>query len=223
MPTSRSRDPVDAIRSGRRKPSPISTSSPRLSTTSRPAASAVVGQQQRGGAVVDDQCTSPASGTARAQRRQCAPAAARAPARREVELDVDVAPPAATTASSAAARQRRAAEVGVQHHAGRVEHRRAGSRRVAGRAATASLGDALGRRSLPARARCCASAIDGLHQWRGPAPARASARRGSASSASVRGTRRRGSLCIGSASSEGAWRRRTGIEPASGSSAVQRF
>ena len=42
VPTSRSRAPVEAIRSGSRKPAPISISSPRLTTTSPPAASAVV-------------------------------------------------------------------------------------------------------------------------------------------------------------------------------------
>ena len=42
-----------ASRSGSRKPSPISTSSPRLTTISRPAASAVAASTQRGGAVVD--------------------------------------------------------------------------------------------------------------------------------------------------------------------------
>ena len=79
VPTSRSRAPVEAIRSGSRKPSPISTISPRLTTTSRPPASAVVASTSAAAPLLTTSAAS-ASGTAasRAASGAAAPRAARA-------------------------------------------------------------------------------------------------------------------------------------------------
>ena len=78
VPTSRSRAPVETSRSGIRKPSPISTSSPRASTISRPAASAVAASTSAAAPLLTT-CTASASGTAAASAAErAAPAPARA-------------------------------------------------------------------------------------------------------------------------------------------------
>ena len=87
VPTSRSRAPVDVSRSGSRKPSPISTSSPRLTTISRPGGQRGRGEHERRGAVVDH-VHRLGGGHGGGQRLQRAAAAPGPPAGGEVELDV---------------------------------------------------------------------------------------------------------------------------------------
>ena len=87
VPTSRMREPVDSISSGSRKPSPISISSPRL-TTHFPAGSQGDGRgQQRGGVVVDDVYAA-RGGTARASAARAHPGRGGPVDRFQVELDV---------------------------------------------------------------------------------------------------------------------------------------
>ena len=88
VPTSTSRQPDSAMISGTRKPPPISTSSPRDTTTSRPRAERGERQQHRRGVVVHDQ---PRLGAARArEQRACVSVARPAPAGRQIELQVRV-------------------------------------------------------------------------------------------------------------------------------------
>ena len=88
MPTSRSRAPHEVMRSGRRKPSPISTISPRLTTTSPPAARAVVASTRAAAPLLTTSASS-ASGH-RSRRASTGPRPRPAPPPgREVELDVD--------------------------------------------------------------------------------------------------------------------------------------
>ena len=77
-----------AMRSGSRKPSPISTISPRLTTTSRPAASAVVASTSAAAPLLTTSAAS-ASGSSLEQGGAGAAPAGRAPPGRQVELDVD--------------------------------------------------------------------------------------------------------------------------------------
>ena len=81
---------MQATRSGRRNPSPISTSSPRLQTTSRPLASTVTASSSAA-APLFTTITSPASGSAARRAASVARPRARARAVSEVVLDVDVA------------------------------------------------------------------------------------------------------------------------------------
>ena len=192
VPTSRSRAPHDVMRSGSRKPSPISTSSPRLTTTSAPAASAVVASTRAAAPLLTTRASS-ASGTA-ASRASRAPGA-RGP-RRPVarSSSTSTVPAAATSASPGGRGQRRPAQVGVQHDAGRVEHRpqRGGSRR---QGLERGVDDPV--RGEVARAH---AVLRGGHgacaPARGPGCRVASCRRGSASTVSVRGTARRGSGAV---------------------------
>ena len=103
-----------------RKPSPISTSWPRETTTSRPAASALSDEHQRGGVVGHRE---PGLGTRqlRDQRRHGV-LARPAPARRQVDLEVRVAAGDGGRCGQRLGRQRRPAEVRVDDHAGGVQH-----------------------------------------------------------------------------------------------------
>src|ERR1700756_4136082 len=175
VPTSRSRDPVDASSSGMRKPSPISTSSPRLSTISLPGARARA-VNSSAAALLLTTCTPPAAGTARASAASAPrPRRARRPVARS--NSTSVAPPAATTASRAArdsgARPRLVCTTTpVAFRTGRRLDA------VAGSAATACSATRSGSIS-PARARCWASAIADFTSAR-PSSRSASARRGGA-------------------------------------------
>ena len=134
VPTSRSRAPVRRHRSGRRKPSPISTSSPRLITISRPCASAVTRQQQRRGAVVDHVHVAGVGNAPRAARpARRVPRARRVPGG-QVELDVDVAGGGRDGRHARPATAAPGPRLVCSDDAGRVEHRRAGP--CAGRAAS---------------------------------------------------------------------------------------
>ena len=192
-----------------RNPSPISTSSPRLSTISLPGAS-VRAVNSSAAALLLTTCTPPAVGTARASAASAPrPRRARRPVARS--NSTSVVPPAATTASSAArdsgARPRL---VCTTTPVALTTGRRLDA--VAGSAATACSATRSGSIS-PARARCWASAITDFTS------ARPSTRCGF-------GQARIGEQDVGAGhsparvthvGSEGAWRRRTGIEPASGS------
>ena len=191
VPTSRSRAPVEAIRSGSRKPSPISTISPRLTTTSRPAASAVVASTSAAAPLLTT-WTSPAAGTRAAQRGQRAAPAAGPLAGAEVELHVDVAGCACAIAAAAAAdsgaRPRLVCSTTpVALSTGRIEPGCAGSGGDRG------LGRRL-RRELSAPHSLERRDDRSLDRGGGRGAATAPASCGSASTASVRGTRRRGSV-----------------------------
>ena len=106
--------------SGIRKPSPISTSWPRETTTSRPAASALTTSTSAAALLAT---ASPASAPvssaisgATASWRDAAPAG------REVELEVRVAARHGDRRGQRLGRQRRPAEVRVDDHAGGVQH-----------------------------------------------------------------------------------------------------
>ena len=87
VPTSRIREPVDSISSGSRNPSPISISSPRLTTISLPGAS-VMAVSSSAAALLLTTCTPPAVGYRPGQRGQRTATAAGAAAGFQVELDV---------------------------------------------------------------------------------------------------------------------------------------
>ena len=118
---------------GCRKPSPISTSSPRLTTISLPGRQRHGGQQQRGGVVVDHVhglARRARPRPARPARRGRAGPGARWPGRTRRRWRRRRPPPR----RPAAARQRSPAEVRVHDDAGRVDHRpQAGRARPAGR------------------------------------------------------------------------------------------
>ena len=104
--------------SGTRKPPPISTSSPRDTTTVAAACQRGEREQHRGGVVVHDQ---PGLGAARAREQRAGVVVARAaPPGRQVELEVRVRAADACGVGQRVGGERRAAEVGVQQHAGRV-------------------------------------------------------------------------------------------------------
>ena len=121
VPTSRSAAPDCRITSGTRNPPPISTSSPREITTSRPGASARQDQHGRGGVVVDDDRGLGAGD--RGEQRLGVHRARAARARREVVFEIGVAARDRGDALDRRVRQRRAAEVGVNHDAGGVDDR----------------------------------------------------------------------------------------------------
>ena len=192
VPTSRIREPVDSISSGSRKPSPISISSPRLTTISFPGAR-VIAMSSSAAALLLTTCTPPAVGTARAN-------AAMAPRPRRARRPVDrsnstsVAPLAVTTASIAACDNgARPRLVCTTTPVALMTGRRLAA--LAGNAATACSATCSGSIS-PLRARSCAWATTDFTNAR-PSRRSASASRGSASNTSVRGTRRRGSLTKG--------------------------
>lgn len=214
VPTSCSRAPQEASSSGIRKPSPISTNSPRLSRMSRPGAS-VTAARARAAAPLLTTWTSSAAGTA--SRR-----AAMAPRPRGARLPVpkssstSVYPPTAAIASSAArdsgARPRLVCSTTpVALCTGLRPTARAGS---AARAAwTASPGPI-----RPSRTACWAVATAALTRGL-PSRANASPSRGSPSSTVALGTCRRvsaGGCRVLSATvhPDRSQRRRTGIEPA---------
>ena len=192
MPTSRSRAPVDSISSGSRNPSPISTSSPRLTTISRPAASAVAASSSAAAPLLTT-CTPPAVGHRRGQRGERAAAAPGPATGGQVELDVGGAAGGHHRVDGGR-RQRRPAEVGVHDDAGRVDAPAAGSPRSTAarrRRASATCSGAISPGACP----LLRLGDNGLHQ-RAAEPRSAAASRGSASSTSVRGTRRRGSAIV---------------------------
>src|SRR5215831_3826383 len=188
VPTSRIRAPVAASRSGSRNRSPISISSPRLTMISRPVASAVAASTSAA-ALLLTRCTAPAAGTARASASSApAPRRPRFPEARSNSTSVQ--PAAARTASRAAAdsgaRPRLVCTItpvalitGVSEAA------------VGGSAATAASATLAGLMA-PALASFCACETAALTSVP-PSCSRAAASRGSASTTSVLGTRRRGS------------------------------
>src|SRR6478752_6934093 len=182
------------MRSGSRKPSPISTISPRLTRTSRPAARA-----------------SPAAGTAaRSASRVPRPRRARAPV--AVSYSTSTYAAAATTASTAASE--RGARPMLVCTTTPVALR--SGRRVvllAGRADCAAVTTSSGAIS-PVRTSAWADRTAAL-TVAAPCRAAAATSSGCAISTSVRGTVRRGSACATPTSSPAEnWRRWTGIEPA---------
>ena len=190
MPTSRSVAPVDSIRSGSRKPAPISTSSPRLTTTSRPAARAVVASTSAAAPLLTTSASSAAG--------QAASSAARAPAPRrergaggQVEFDVDVAA-GCDQCLDGGRGQRGAAEVGVDDDAGCVEHRAQGCRRAGGDGGQQGRLDLAGGEVTAPRLLLGVPDEVADHRARSSA-VRAARTAGSASRSSVRGIRRRGS------------------------------
>ena len=133
VPTSTSRAPERASTSGILKPSPISISSPRETSTSRPSASAASASITAAALLLT---TSAAS----APVIRCSSAVRwswrdpRAPGL-EVVLEVGVAPADLDDAVERGLGERGAAEVRVDQHAGRVEHapqRRPAARRELG-------------------------------------------------------------------------------------------
>ncbi len=104
-----------------RKPSPISISSPRETSTSRPSASAAERQQHGGRVVVDDERRLGAGQPAEDPRHVILPRAALA--LREVVLEIRVAAPDLRHPLERRGRQRRTAEVRVDDHARGVDGR----------------------------------------------------------------------------------------------------
>src|SRR5262245_55963030 len=104
-----------------RKEPPISTSSPRLTSTSRPSESVFTASSTA--AALSLTTTAASAPTSRRAR-------VAAPAREKVELQVRVAGGDLRHAGGGAAGQRRAAQVGVDHHPGGVDdaHQRGGGR-----------------------------------------------------------------------------------------------
>ena len=189
MPTSRILAPVDSSRAGRRKPSPISISSPRLITISRPAASTVAASTSAA-ALLFTTCTAPAAGTALASAASAPlPRRPLVPAARSNSRSVQ--PAAASTASLAAADSGARPRLVCSSTPGGVDHRgqrgRPGGQRGHRRVGHRRGGDA--RRTGPAPA----PAAPPPAPARGRGAAAAAASRGSASTASVRGTSRRAS------------------------------
>ena len=214
-PTSRSRTPVEAIRSASRNPSPISTISPRLTTHLAAGGERRRGQHQGGGAVVDRPALLGAGHRA-PQRRDGAAAARRPPPGRQVELDVDVPggrdrAPRRAAADSGARPRLVCSTTPVALITGVQGGGRAGS------AATRRVGDR-GRGDARTAAPVPGAPVTALpDRCRHRAAGRGLTSRGSASTTSVRGTDRRGSGVIaatGSPLPHRVWRRRTGIEPA---------
>src|SRR4051794_1604140 len=171
-----------------RKPSPISISSPRLSTISLPGAR-VIAVSSSAAALLLTTCAPPAAGTARASAASAPrPRRARRPVTRS--NSTSVAPPAVITASSAACDNgARPRLVCTTTPVALMTGRRLAA--LTGSAATACSATCSGSIS-PARASCWAWATTDFTNAR-PSTRAASARRGSASSTSVRGTRLRGS------------------------------
>ena len=107
--------------SGTRKPPPISTSSPRETITSRPAASAESISSVGGGVVVDDDGRLGAGELGRAAVRRGRRGGRGAAV--EVVFESAYPRPIALMRASADVAERRASEVGVDDHAGGVDHR----------------------------------------------------------------------------------------------------
>ncbi len=189
VPTSRSRAPVLWSRSGMRNPSPISTISPRLRTISRPRARAVAART-RAAALLLVRWTASAPGTASARAdRAPVPRRARRPVARS--NSTSVGPEAARSASRAAS------ESGARPRLVWITTPvalRTGSSEAAvgGRAATVASAARSGA-NAPRRTRSWASATARRTRSR-PNRSAAATSRGSASSASVRGTRRLASV-----------------------------
>ena len=131
VPTSRSRAPTDSSSSGIRNPSPISTISPRATTTSRPAAERTGDQGEGGRAVVDDVDRRRRRAPQRRARPACARPRGAAASGEQVELDVG-GPGGGDHRVDGGLRERRAAEVGVDDDAGGVDDRSAATSRTAG-------------------------------------------------------------------------------------------
>ncbi len=188
LPTSRIFAPVLSSNSGSLKPSPISISSPLLTIISRPAASAVAASTSAA-ALLLTTCTACASGTALASAASiAAPRRPRAPVARSNSRSVH--PAAALRASRAAAdsgarprlvcnRTPVALTMGVRLAASR------------GSPVTAAAATSSGR-IWPSLARCCARCTASRTSGR-PSRSSAAASRGSARTASVRGTSLRAS------------------------------
>ena len=144
-----------------RKPSPISISSPRETSTSRPSASAASASSIARGVVVDDDRRLGAGQPAQQRSDVVLPRPARSFG--EVVLEVRVAAADVDRALDRGGRQRGAAEVRVDDHAGRVQHAAEGGPRARTRArrraaAARSPGSAPARISSRARARTARAA-----------------------------------------------------------------
>ncbi len=178
VPTSRSRAPVEAMRSGSRKPSPISTISPRLTTTSRPAASAVVARTSAAAPLLTTSTSSRRRDGLGAGRP--APRGRAGPARRSRRRTRRRRSPAAARQRlDGGRRQRGPAQVGVQHDAGRVEHRpqRRGAGRQRGDARPASTSSGRARRARAAVLGGADGGLDGGRPEPVAAPRSAAGRR----------------------------------------------
>ena len=127
---------------------PISISSPREISTSRPAASAFERQHQRAGGVVHHQRVLRAGEPREAARGsgRCGCPGCRCRDRARGCCSRRRPPPSRATAAGG---QRRAAEVGVQHDAGGVEHRRRLGRGALGEPLADLRGPVLGRPGPP--------------------------------------------------------------------------
>ena len=130
VPTSTRRAPERASTSGMRKPSPISISSPRETSTSRPSASAASASSIAPALLLTTIARLRAGQPAQDRGDVILARAARAFVEVVLEIRVAAAPPRATR-SSAAAGERRAAEVRVHDHAGRVQDAAQRGRRAA--------------------------------------------------------------------------------------------
>ena len=143
VPISRSRAPLRTRMSGIRKEPPISISSPREITTSRPEASAAQRQQQRPRRIVHRQGVLRAGDGAKRLAAVVSPAAASAGV--QVELQVAVPGRDRCHRRDGRRRQRRTAEVGVEHDAGGIEQRPEARSSAVGEALAHIGGPVLGR------------------------------------------------------------------------------
>ena len=114
VPTSTSRAPDCAITSGTRNDPPISTLSPRLTGTSRPAASAATTSSTAAALLL----TTIADSAPHSVASSWPTAACRDPRSPVAQVELD-----RLCAATTGIGERRAAEVGVQQHAGRVHDR----------------------------------------------------------------------------------------------------
>ena len=202
--------PRHASRSGMRKPSPISTSSPRLSTISLPWASTSAGSSSAA-ALLLTTCTAPASGTAAASAASAARPRRGAACRWRGRTRRRWCPPR----PAGPRRRPRTAAHGRGSCARRRRSRSApGARRPVGRSAATTAATTVPRRQLtPPRAASWAACDRAFHG-------------GAAERRDPGGDQRIGEQPVGGRhraagighDARQAWRRRTGIEPASGSS-----
>ena len=178
-------------RSGMRKPSPISTSSPRLTMISRPRASASP-HSSSAAALLLTTCTASASGTAAASASS-APRPRRARSPVASSNSTSVAPAATASASRAGGGERGPAEVGVDDHPGRVDDL-AEAGRVAGSARDRGVARPRPGPISPRRARCCAAGDDVLDRSAGRAARQPRRARAGRAGCRCRGCARRASV-----------------------------
>ncbi len=128
VPTSTSRAPARAMMSGMRNAPPISISSPRETIASRPLRQRVEHEQHRGGVVVDDRRVLGAGELAQQRAHMIVALAALAGV--EVEFQRNGRAHGRDRRLDRRLGEQRAAEIGVQHRAGEIEHRTQARARV---------------------------------------------------------------------------------------------